>query len=233
MEEEIQIQKTFKQKIDEVLNKYRLYIAAFAILFIVFSGTVLIVQGADANKSDIKIIKSDELVQEQKDATQEVKAEEIVFDIEGAVINPGVYKLPVGSVMDDGIKTAGGLSVEADIDRISRELNRASPIGNNAKMYLFKKSDKDFKLIVDNNSSGGSSGSTSNNPNSGVGVKINVNTADLTVLDSLPGIGPAIGQRIIDWRDANGGYEVIEDLKKVKGIGDSLFEGVKDLITVE
>lgn len=64
------------------------------------------------------------------------------------------------------------------------------------------------------------------------GEKININTADLTELDKISGIGPAIAQRIIDYRNTNGDYQTIEDIKNIKGIGDVTFEKMKDLITV-
>jgi competence protein ComEA len=64
------------------------------------------------------------------------------------------------------------------------------------------------------------------------GEKININTADLTALDKIPSVGPAIAQRIIDYRTQNGGFKSIDDIKNVKGIGDKTFEKMKDLITV-
>lgn len=64
------------------------------------------------------------------------------------------------------------------------------------------------------------------------GEKININTADLSGLDKIPGVGPAIAQRIIDYRTQNGNYQTIEDIKKVKGIGDATFEKMKNTITV-
>jgi competence protein ComEA len=65
------------------------------------------------------------------------------------------------------------------------------------------------------------------------GGKININTATLAELDTLPGIGAAIAQRIIDYRSQNGDFKTIEDLKKVRGIGDALLSQIKDLITVQ
>ncbi len=62
--------------------------------------------------------------------------------------------------------------------------------------------------------------------------KININTSDLTALDKISGVGPAIAQRIIDWRSQNGNFQTIEDIKSVKGIGDATFEKMKDMITV-
>ncbi|HRY59794.1 MAG TPA: ComEA family DNA-binding protein [Patescibacteria group bacterium] len=229
----------YKQKAEEYFEKNRLYVGLFLIVFIVFGGTVLMIQGANAGKTDSKIIKSSDIQQEiKKPANQENNgekiSEEIIFDIEGAVKNPGVYKLASGSVMIDAINKAGGFSSEADAERISRELNQATVIGNNAKLYIFRLSDRGVRVINSSSTaaniiSGSSQPSTSSAP----ATRININSATVAELDTLPKIGPAIAQRIIDWRVANGGFEVLEDLKKVKGIGDSLFDGVKDLITIE
>jgi competence protein ComEA len=70
-------------------------------------------------------------------------------------------------------------------------------------------------------------------PGSPVAKKININTATLADLDTLPKIGPITAQHIIDYRTKNGPFKKIEDLKNVSGIGDATFEGLKDLITVE
>jgi comEA protein len=68
---------------------------------------------------------------------------------------------------------------------------------------------------------------------SGVGSLININTATLAELDTLPDIGPKTGQRIIDYREANGPFNQVEDLLKVDGIGEVTFNKIKSLITVE
>jgi len=228
--------KKYKQKFDSWFDRNRIAVGLALIVFVVFSGTVLMIQGANAQK-DASVIKSTNIVQQtaSKENPSEVKTEEIVFDIEGAVAEPGVYRLPVGSVLVDAIGKAGGLSVEADNERIARELNQASVIGNNAKLYIFKNSDKDIQVSSVSSGQAGSAGSTSGSSSSQpvAGAIVNLNTGTLQELDTLPKIGPALAQRIIDWRDANGGFEVIEDLKKVKGIGDATFDGLKDLITIE
>ncbi|TSC95989.1 MAG: competence protein ComEA [Candidatus Berkelbacteria bacterium Licking1014_2] len=69
-------------------------------------------------------------------------------------------------------------------------------------------------------------------PLSGAPAQINLNTASLSQLDSLPGIGPVYAQRIIDYRQANGGFKSIDEIKNVKGIGDKTFEKLKDKITI-
>jgi len=233
--------KTYKQKADGYFEKNRLYIALFLSIFVILSGTILMIQGAGASKSMTNTIKSGDLslannnvVNSAADSKPEIK--EVVFDIEGAVATPGVYKLSAGSVLIDAINKAGGFSADADRDRIAREINQASQIGDGSKIYIFKNSDKDVKVVSvgsNQNYSNILSNSSSSNLSQQQSTKINLNTATLAELDSLPGIGPALAQRIIDWRDANGGYEVVEDIKKVKGIGDSVFEGLKNQITVE
>jgi len=62
---------------------------------------------------------------------------------------------------------------------------------------------------------------------------VNLNSATLTELDGLPSVGPVTAQKIIDWRDDNGGFKSVDDLKQVKGIGDALFEKIKDHVTVD
>jgi competence protein ComEA len=64
------------------------------------------------------------------------------------------------------------------------------------------------------------------------GGLVNLNTADAAALETLPRVGPALATRIIEWRDANGGFGSIDDLKNVTGIGDKTFDGLKDLVTV-
>lgn len=68
--------------------------------------------------------------------------------------------------------------------------------------------------------------------NTEVGDKININTADLTELDKIPGIGPARANDIVNYRNSHGGFKTIEEIKNIKGIGDKTFESMKDLITV-
>lgn len=234
----IEAYKKYKVAFDTWFEKNRTVIGLFLIVLVFFSSTFFIIQGARAGREDQKTIKSTDIEKTKGDPSQEQdkkepENKEIVFDIEGAVKNPGVYRLPAGSVMFDAINKAGGMSAEADRDRIARELNQASPIGNNAKLYIFKKSDKDFKVVAKNDPNATSNQTTEKSISNSASAKININKATLAELDALPGIGPAIAQRIIDWRSANGGFEVIEDLKKVKGIGDSLFEGVKAQIVIE
>ncbi|MBI2448177.1 ComEA family DNA-binding protein [Candidatus Microgenomates bacterium] len=208
-------------------EKYRLSIGLGMILILLLWGGAVMIWGA--NQTQGKIITSEDFVSTEK---QNISSQKIVFDIEGGVEKPGVYRLNSGSVIADAIEKAGGLSSIADRFRIVREINQAAIIGNNSKIYIFTLSDANSEMVISGNGSGYLSLEASGQTVDGGARLININTADLSQLDSLPGIGPAIGQRIIDWRQANNGFEIIEDLKKVKGIGEALFEKIKSQISV-
>ena len=162
---------------------------------------------------------------------QAVTGDTIYVDIGGAVKNPMLAELPDGSRVDDAIKAAGGLKQEADMTSI----NRAEFLTDGQKVYIPSLVlDEDGNIIegsavlsgTDAVSSIVSGGST---PASG---KININTADSSQLQTLSGIGPVTAQKIIDYRQANGSFSSIEDIKNVSGIGDKTYEKLKDSITI-
>lgn len=142
----------------------------------------------------------------------------IMVDIEGAVENPGVYSLPFGSRLKDGLIMAGGLSVLADREKIAKSMNLASKLIDGAKVYFPKTGD------VTSNVNVGNLGSMGNVE--GVGT-ININEASEASLDTLPGIGPVTAQKIIAARP----YTVIEELVSKKAVGQSVFDKIKDRIT--
>ncbi len=135
----------------------------------------------------------------------------MVVDVSGAVPRPGVYELPEGSRVNDAVEAAGGFLAEAD----KTNVNLAAPVEDGQKLEI------PFQSGLGPTDTGG--GSTD---------LIDINTASLQELDSLPGIGPTLAQAIIDYRNANGPFLTIEDIMLVDGIGPSTFEQIKDLITV-
>ena len=147
----------------------------------------------------------------------------IFVDIGGAVKTPMLAELPDGSRVDDAIEAAGGLRQEADMTNI----NRAEFLVDGQKIYIPSMSlDEDGNIIE-------------TAPVSGVAVtgldgtaKVNINTADSTQLQTLSGVGPATAQKIIDYRQSNGSFSSIEDIKNVSGIGEKTFEKLKDHITI-
>lgn len=144
---------------------------------------------------------------ESKDETAEIKVH-----VAGEVKKPGLYKLKYGSRIFDAIEAAGGFTENADKDA----LNLAKTI-------------EDGEQIIVNSKIAQQPETSQSSTNNG---KININTADLATLQTITGIGPSTAQKIIDYRNSNGKFKSINDLKKVSGIGDKTFEKLKDKICV-
>lgn len=157
------------------------------------------------------------------EASGSAKQKIVLIDVSGAVENPGVYELPEESRVQDALISAGGMSEDADRQRIAQEINLAAPLTDGAKLYIpFVGDSSDAAL-------GGSSGNTSSGSTLGsTSTRINVNTASETELDTLPGIGPVTAQKIIDNRP----YQAIEELLEKKAVGQSVFEKIKEQVSV-
>ena len=137
----------------------------------------------------------------------------------GSVIDPGLYLVPVGSRVIDAIMSAGGLLETAD----QCGINLARPLSDGEQLIVPSKPEGEATSGCQTVTSGGSSG--------GASGLISLSRADLATLDSLPGIGPTLAQRIIDWRTANGGFTSVDQLADVGGIGDKLFSQLQPLVT--
>lgn len=153
-------------------------------------------------------------------ATSEKKTafKEIVVDVEGAVLKPGVYKLPVDSRVQDALIAAGGMGEHADRQKVAKGMNLAAKVIDGGKVYI---------PFTGENSSGGSTADAL------LGAKtsglVNINTASETELDSLPGVGPSTAQKIISSRP----YTSVEELISKKVVGKSAFEKIKESIIVQ
>ena len=139
-------------------------------------------------------------------------AAEIYVHITGAVNNPGVIKLAQGSRLIDAIEKLGGLAENADTDSV----NLASVLEDEDKIHIYTKDETAETGAVSVSGTG----------------RVNINTASLEDLKTLPGIGDSIGKSIIDYREKNGALRSLEDLKEVDRIGDKVFEKLKDSITL-
>jgi competence protein ComEA len=133
--------------------------------------------------------------------------------IVGAVVKPGIYSLEVGSRLFDAVIAAGGFLPKAD----QSSVNLARTLTDGEQVSVLKIGEQ--QAIT--------SGLSNSGPSS-----ISVNRATQAELETLPGVGPALAGRIIDWRTANGGFKRLEDLKNVGGIGDKLFSGFAKQITL-
>jgi competence protein ComEA len=142
--------------------------------------------------------------------------------VTGAVAHPDVYLLSAGSIVRDALVAAGGATADADLNRI----NLAQQVYDQQQIYVPRFGEENPPLPSPPASLTNTSGNVQ------ATGKVNINTATAEELDTLPGIGPAIAQRIIEYRLTNGPFQSIEEIKNVSGIGDKLFEKLKDLITV-
>lgn len=139
--------------------------------------------------------------------------------VSGAVKKPGVYNLKEGDRVYQAVEMAGGSLPEAQL----KNFNMAARLQDSQQVLVplpGEASEQD--AIATANPAAGESRSG----------KININTAVVSELDSLDGIGPALAQRLIDYRQAHGAFQRIEDIKNVSGIGDKKFQAIQDRICV-
>jgi len=153
----------------------------------------------------------------------------IAVQVAGAVVHPGVYGLPPGSRVQDAIQAAGGLLPTAD----NQALNLAALLQDGGKILVpFQRPTQPISTAGTGSEPAVLASTSPSFSTPDAAHPLNINTATLAELDSLPGIGPVTAQNIIDYRTANGPFATIEDLLKIPGIGPKTFEKVKNLITV-
>jgi competence protein ComEA len=138
--------------------------------------------------------------------------------VSGAVLHANVYDLSPDSIAQDALAAAGGASDDANLDAI----NLARPLADGDQVYVPHVGEAVTPIPQE----GGQAVPAAGGP-------VNINTADQAALESLPGIGPALAQRVIDYREANGPFASIEDIQNVSGVGPSTFEGFRDLIVAQ
>ncbi len=148
---------------------------------------------------------------------------QIIIDVSGAVQNPGVYHLSSGSRVEDALIASGGLSEKADRNWVDRNLNKAAKLIDGQKVYV---------PVQQSNVLGASNLTTQSNVAQSYTTSdsnlVNINSASLSDLDGLPGIGPVYAQKIIDQRP----YSDINELLTKKVLTQSVFNKVKDKISV-
>lgn len=143
---------------------------------------------------------------------KEEQKQEVVVDIEGAVIKPGVYKLSSDNRTVDALAAAGGLSEEADRIWVEKNINLAKKVTDGLKIYIPRSGEEVLSEQTDQN-----------------GPVLNINSASQSNLESLPGIGPVSAQKIIEARP----YGQIEELLSRKVVGQSTYDKIKDKISAD
>ena len=182
----------------------------------------------------IPSVEIDEKIKEEKPS--------IYVEVKGAVNSPGVYEMEEGQIVNDAITKAGGFLESAYTDII----NLSKKISDELVIYVYTKKEyeksdttkekvNDDSYLIDNAIKNKVSIITGNEDTGGNDTSsslVNINIASIAELTTLPGIGEAKAQKIITYREENGYFKTIEELKNVSGIGDATFEQLKTLITV-
>lgn len=173
-------------------------------------------------EKDILHENSKEIANDSTNNRDDINNEKIVVHIEGEVTSPGVYELDKDMRVFDVIEAAGGLLETAN----RKKINLAKKIVDEEYIYIPNESDENIEI--------------QNTPNPLIttninqnGSLVNINNASMTELNSLPGIGEVLANRIIEYRSEKGDFKSVEELKNVSGIGDKKFSEIKDKITVK
>jgi competence protein ComEA len=189
------------------IERYRGYIVVFLAALIVTGGAILALRRPET--PPLTIAEPTPVPVSSTPATIRVY-------VTGAVQKPGVYTLHSGDRVEDALNAAGGATAEADLMRI----NLAARVSDGQQLYVVQKGETPPALPT----TAGSSGQPG---------KININTASLAELDTLPGIGQVTAQKIIDYRTKNGPFKSIQELKDQKIVNSSTYDKIKDLITTQ
>lgn len=161
----------------------------------------------------------------EKAASSQVASGKIFVDIKGAVKNEGVYELSSGSRVTDLVKKAGGFTDDAD----KKSVNLAEKLVDEAVVYVAKIGEEVTLASTPSQAKDKQASGTQGDGS----AQINLNTATTEELQTISGIGAKRAQDIIDYRDANGGFSSVDDLKKVSGIGEKTLEKLKSEVTVD
>jgi len=185
-------------------------IGIFAIIYYVFN------QGKESEYDDL--ISNTAIVDNTVENNEKENKKSIIkVYVTGAVNNPGVIELEEGSRIQDAIEGVGGITNEANI----KNINLAYEVSDGEKIYIPNLSEDSDENIEDSSNQKNQNG------------KVNINKATVSELTNVPGIGASTAEKIIAYRDKNGKFKTIEDIKNVSGIGQNKYENIKDHITVK
>jgi len=199
------LRATFKSLKDAITTLSRLQrVAICTLLFLLCSGGMIAFVRSRPRPVDIK---------PSATATRAAREKMLTVHIAGAVANPGLYRLAEGSRVADALSSAGGAAQGAILD----DLNLASLLKDGQKVLVPRGEEPGGPPAAGAQATTGSR-------------LVNVNTADEQELDTLPGVGPSLAARILEYRKKNGPFSSVEDLDNVEGIGPSRVDSLKDLV---
>lgn len=221
--------------------RYRKQLIIAGLSLLIISSTIICFLYNKPSQSLKKdpVIKKTKVSKEKNDSNKDLVIEEYKVDIKGEVNNPGIYTMSSSSRVIDCIEKAGGLTTNANttIINLSKKISDEMVIiiYSNAEVEKFKETKKQEEQVQDycrqkDENSLKNDACISNDNKSGTTL-VSINSGSVEELSKLPGIGEAKAKKIIEYRDQNGLFKTIEDIKNVPGIGENIFAQIKDYIT--
>ncbi len=214
-----------------MINIYKKYIeknkkyVIIGLIFCILIIAIIIVKQFDTEEKETLDLISIEENTENTETVEEEEDYKIVIHITGEVNNEGIIEIKEGGRISDAIEEAGGLTKEADLERV----NLAYELEDGQKIYIPNKKDKDIEEYVTEGVDDIVLPDELSKAGDGL---VNINKASSEELQELDGIGEALAENIIAYRENNGKFKNIEDIKNVSGIGDSKYEKIKDNIKI-
>ena len=194
-------------------NKIKIILIIIVIvILIIIIGILMAKVNEEENYEDLDVF--DTAGQEIIEENQIEETNKIKIHILGQVNYNGILELEEGNRIDDAIKKAGGITDQADITKI----NLAYKLSDGQKLYIPSITDEETEYILENEK---------------IEEKININTATQTELETLPGVGPSLALKILNYRKENGKFKTIEEIQNVSGVGENKYEEIKEEITVK
>ena len=220
--------------IEDLIEKAKQYKIALSLglLGAIVAGFILL-QGRDQGGTDVQQLteqtsSSSSYMNEKSDKSNEISQAEtedqlVTVDVKGAVKKPGVYQLQSNSRVHDALEKAGGMTEEADL----KSVNQAQKLSDEAVVYVAKVGENTVDVTASAHTSATSgTGQTKS-------ALVNLNTATEADFQTISGIGQKRAQDIIAYREANGRFKSVDDLKNVSGIGAKTLEKLKEYVTVD
>ena len=208
-------------------NKIKIIIVISLTIIIIITSIIISIKNKNNKYEEIEyneIIEIEETANYKKE-----KIETIKIHISGEVKYNGIIELDEGSRIDDAIKIAGGLTENADITKV----NLAYELSDGQKLNIPNKNNVGVALQGDPHIVTTENGEGIIENNELEDEKININTATQTELETLPGIGPSLAYKIVEYRQQNGKFKAVEDLKNVSGIGESKYNQIEKFVEIK
>ena len=220
--------------IEDLIEKAKQYKIALGLglLGVIAAGFILL-QGRDQGETDVQQLteqtsSSSSYMNEKSNKSNEISQAEtedqlVTVDVKGAVKKPGVYQLQSNSRVHDALEKAGGMTEEADL----KSINQAQKLSDEAVVYVAKVGENAVDVTTS------APASATSGTGQAKSALVNLNTATEADFQTISGIGQKRAQDIIAYREANGRFKSVDDLKNVSGIGAKTLEKLKEYVTVD